>query len=93
MTAPTAAEVAELVRRLMESAEEVESFPHPSHCDHLHSAFKVMRESAAALAALQAALDSRRPDEYVMELADQWRVRADDAGLLARELLRIGRQP
>ncbi len=42
---------ADLVASLRASADEVESFPHPSHCDHLHVAFKVMREAANALAA------------------------------------------
>lgn len=42
-------ENADLVKRLRESADEVEEFPHPSHCDHLHAAFKVMREAADAL--------------------------------------------
>lgn len=40
----------DLVKRLLASADEVEEFPHPSHCDHLHVAFKVMREAAGALA-------------------------------------------
>lgn len=44
-----AAEVKRLMERLRASAEEVESFPHPSSCDHLHVAFKVMREAADAL--------------------------------------------
>lgn len=46
---------ADLVARLRASAEEVEAFPHPSHCDHLHMAFKVMREAADALEATKAA--------------------------------------
>lgn len=42
---PEAADV-DLSKHLRESAAEVESFPHPSQCDHLHVAFKVMREAA-----------------------------------------------
>ena len=45
-------EVKRLVTSLRESADEVESFPHPSHCDHLHVAFKVMRAAADMLDAL-----------------------------------------
>lgn len=43
-----------LIERLEASSDEVESHPHPSHCEHLHVAFKVMREAAAALRALTA---------------------------------------
>ncbi len=38
-----------LIERLRESAKEVESFPHPSHCEHLHQAFAVMREAATTI--------------------------------------------
>lgn len=51
---------ADLVQRLRASANEVESFPHPSHCDHLHSAFKVMREAADSI---EAAVRERLADE------------------------------
>lgn len=40
-----------LPERLRASADEVQSFPHPSFCDHLHVAHDVMREAAAALEA------------------------------------------
>ena len=55
----------ELRRRLLESADEVESFPHPSHCDHLHVAFKVMREAEAALRELIA--DAERIEQKTAE--------------------------
>jgi hypothetical protein len=38
-----------LMERLLASADEVASFPHPSHCDHLHSATDVMRDASAEL--------------------------------------------
>lgn len=39
----------DLIERLEASSDEVESHPHPSHCEHLHVAFKLMREAASAL--------------------------------------------
>lgn len=42
--------VASLPAKLLACADEVESHPHPSHCEHLHVAYKLMREAAAALA-------------------------------------------
>jgi hypothetical protein len=44
-----------LAERLRKSADEVESFPHPSHCDHLHVAPHVMREAAEMLDRLASA--------------------------------------
>lgn len=42
-----------LPERLRASADEVQSFPHPTFCDHLHVAHDVMREAAAALEAYE----------------------------------------
>jgi hypothetical protein len=42
-------ELAGLPRRLLECADEVMEFPHPSHCDHLHDASSLMREASAEL--------------------------------------------
>jgi ABC-type transporter Mla subunit MlaD len=38
-----------LAARLRASAHDVQSWPHPSQCDHLHVAYEVMREAAALL--------------------------------------------
>jgi hypothetical protein len=57
------AEGQSLPERLRECADEVQSFPHPSHCDHLHIAHHLMNRAAneienatAATAALRAEL-------------------------------------
>ena len=49
-----------LIQRLRESADEVMSAPHPSHCDHLHSAFHVMRQAADALEQQAAQIEALR---------------------------------
>lgn len=48
--------------RLRQSAEEVAEFPHPSFCDHLHDASAVMREAAAEIERLAAALAAAQED-------------------------------
>jgi hypothetical protein len=48
--------------RLRQSAEEVAEFPHPSFCDHLHDASAVMREAAAEIERLTAALAAAEVD-------------------------------
>lgn len=48
-----------LIQRLRESADEVMSAPHPSHCDHLHSAFHVMRQAADALEQQAAQIEAK----------------------------------
>lgn len=59
----------DIVERLRASADEVESFPHPSCCDHLHCAFKVMREAAAEIERLRAAVPT---DQTIIEAWDSW---------------------
>ena len=90
MTAPTAAEVAELIAQLR-------------YLEELHREGRgsreqdICRKSAAALAALQAALDSRRPSDLPLQLA-QW-VKDHELSCaaltiaMADEILRIGKQP
>lgn len=62
----------DLIERLEASSDEVESHPHPSHCEHLHVAFKVMREAAAALRALTAtASEDQNAPDYVPGVLDR----------------------
>lgn len=53
--------MSDLAANLRESADEVQSFPHPSDCDHLHVAFKVMRDAADEIERLRAALAQQAP--------------------------------
>ena len=45
-----------LPKRLRECAEEVMEFPHPSACDHLHTAHALMRHAADVVERLRQAL-------------------------------------
>lgn len=69
----------DLEARLRQSADEVESHPHPTACDHLHVAFHVMREAADTLAASER--DGERLDWLARRgIAFGASVREDDAG-------------
>lgn len=52
----------DIVERLRESADEVEEFPHPTYCDHLHVAFKVSREAADEIESLRTQLAAAQKD-------------------------------
>lgn len=51
MTTP---EVREVLERVPDAARELRSFPHPSHCDHLHDAAGMLEALAAAVRDLEA---------------------------------------
>jgi hypothetical protein len=60
-----------LADRLRECAEEVMEFPHPSHCDHLHDAAKLMIEAAAEVdASRPAPAQAPLTETYVQPVPD-----------------------
>jgi recombinational DNA repair protein RecR len=64
--------------KLRESADEVMAFPHPSQCDHLHSAYRLMREAADTIDRLQAENEAlRKLAEHLRSCRDcgEWDVK------------------
>lgn len=64
-----------LVERLRACAEEVMEFPHPSACDHLHDAAATMREAAAEIDRLRAAL--KAANDQAARFEREWYLRGD----------------
>lgn len=60
-----------LIERLRAAADEVEEFPHPSHCEHLHNASSVMREAALAIEAASAQLTREAERWYRALIAER----------------------
>lgn len=66
---------ADLIQRLRADADGLMSFPHPSECDRLHSAFAVMQSASTELERLTAELAAARVDAERFHWLREWLVR------------------